>query len=388
MFLNTIRVVNFRNLQPFSLRLHEGVNVFIGSNAQGKTNVLEAASLLSDGRSFRCARISEMIQFGTDQAIVEGEIRIQDREYRLQIKFTKNGRMYFVNGKQTSDLRDYLGKVYFVVFSAEFLNISEGDPRIRRDFLDRCIFSLTPSYLILIREYQRILKSRNLLLRSDVIDHQLLNTYTDQLVEYGSRMVRSRLMILEKLLPKAQKIHQMISAEQEQLDLGYQSSFVDQKYIRENGLSFTQSGRNTDSAIVNHASQSFGRERKNEIARKTTLVGPHRDEMSLSIDGRDVRHYGSRGQKRTAVMALKLAELQLYQDEHGDNPVLIFDDIASELDRKRQQLLLNMIPQDIQVLISHTDFLSSITQQKIYYFTVNKGTIMASDEIGSLRNSE
>jgi len=345
MFIKSIRVVNFRNLKPFMLDLDKGFNVFFGWNAQGKTNLLEAVVTLSDGRSFRRGKILEMIQQEKTEAVVEGEVITEHLgEILLKVHFHRGGRTYYVNGKVITDLKEYLGKVNYIVFSAEFLHITDGEAKMRRDFLDRGVFSLNPRFLLLLKDYNKVLKSRNKSLKQDPPDLDLIQAWTEQLVEFGSRIVDERLDYVRKIKEKAEIIYKDISGREEDVDINYKSCYLSKGQLYEKAEHKKE-----------WMAEKLKRDTSKEVEKGITFTGPHRDDLEIHIKGRDARGYGSRGQRRTAVIALKLAEMYLFQEERKERPVLVIDDIASELDRKRRNTLIDLIPENTQVLISNTD---------------------------------
>ncbi len=362
MYVHSIRSVNFRNLDSTSLDLDSGVNIFVGENAQGKTNILESITCLSDGRSFRGARISEMIAHNMNQSIVEGKINDQNYEMILKIKFESSGRSFFLNGKPVSDLREYLGNIAFTVFSADNLKIAEGEPRVRRDFIDKGIYHLVPAYLHRLKNYRRIVKQRNLVLKSGTPDQNLLNTLTEQLVQVGTEIIVSRLDYLELIKSRIWKIHRDLSEEKEDLRILYQSCFLIEKADK--------------TSISELFHEQISKYAESEKFRGMTLVGPHRDDLKIMINGKDLRIYGSRGQKRTAVMSLKLAEMEIYHYKMDKYPVLILDDIAAELDTLRQKSLMQYIPENTQVLISLTEISRIFDNPDYRIFKVSQGKIM------------
>ncbi len=375
MFIHSLRVHNFRNLNPVKIHLDPGFNVFIGANAQGKTNLLEAVVALSDGRSFRGAKLIDMIKQDSREALVEGVIRNGDREELLRIHFNKNIRQYYLNGKLVSDLKYYLGRINFVVFSAEYLKVADGEPRNRRDLLDRCVFSLDPKYLILLREYQKVLKSRNTVLKSENPDKELLEVYSQQLVDCGAQITCARLDYLSKITYRVIAMYREISGSNEELGLEYQSQYISEEDV--SGI------KAEDIQIVKTLlSEQMFRERDRDIFRGSTSVGPHRDDLKITMDGHEIRQYGSRGQKRTAVIAFKLSELQVYMETMGHKPVLILDDIIAELDEHRQKSLFEMIPEGIQTFVSHTKILDYFNLEADRYFLLNQGNLTRKNNSG------
>jgi DNA replication and repair protein RecF len=363
MIIHSIRTANFRNLKSLNIELGRSLNVFIGENAQGKTNFLEACVCLADGRSFRGAKVSEMLQTGSKESVLESQIIHQDRIMNLKIHMDSGGRTYYLNDKIIYDLKEYLGNVIFVVFSVETMRIADGEPKWRRDFIDHGIYSLNSRYLFLLRDYKRILKNRNICLKKADADHHLNHAWTDQLVRLGSRIIELRKRYLETLVSEVIRIHQILTEDREEIALNYECSFPC------DGKSYE--------VIYRQFEDYLEQNQEIELQRGTTLAGPHRDDYSIHINGNDLKIFGSRGQKRTCVMALKLAEMEMYKREHDVYPVLVLDDVSAELDTQRQKSLMQFIPDDVQILVSLTGIQDAYMKQGTDVFRVAEGNILS-----------
>jgi DNA replication and repair protein RecF len=365
MVISWIRTSGFRNLSSGVVRLSEGINAFVGPNAQGKTNLLEAVALLANGRSFRGAKIPEMICSDQMEAGVEGHINGKSNNIELKIYMNRSSRQYHVNNKPVSDLRDFLGQFSYVVFSAECMAIVDGDPAARRHFLDHGYFCLHPSFLLMLRSYRKILKSRNATIKQFNDNRQLVTSWNEPLGRLGASIVHSRLEYLETIRENASEAHRLLTDGNEQLDLEYNSLWLSQETMQ----------TMDKNAFMDEYRVLLDRELQGDLRRGSTSFGPHRDELRILINGKDIRHYGSRGQKRTALMALKLSELNVFYTKNDEYPVFILDDIASELDRSRQTGLVRALPEDLQILISHTDTLDSYFDRPVHYLNVSEGHI-------------
>lgn len=363
MIVSWIRTTGFRNLIPDTIRLEEGVNIFIGSNAQGKTNVLEAVALLANGRSFRGAGIADMIRSGETDAGIEGQICNGNNEITLKVHMSRSSRLYHVNNRQVTDLREFLGCFSYVVFAAECMAIVEGDSAARRNFLDHGYFGLKPSYLLTLRSYRKILKSRNATIKQAPDNERLIETWNEPLCRNGSVIAHSRMMYLEKIRQTAEKEYHALAGGNERLTIEYHAPWLskeaqvknDEKHIQEDLLVGLEKSLTSD------------------IRNGSTSVGPHRDEVRILVDGKNIRWYGSRGQKRSVLLALKLAELEVFHNEKGHYPILILDDISSELDEHRRDNLIRSLPKNIQILISHTEKFDF--DRPAQYFQVAAGSI-------------
>ncbi|MCD4655427.1 DNA replication/repair protein RecF, partial [bacterium] len=363
MIIKSIRTIGFRNLKSEKIGLSPCVNAFIGLNAQGKTNILEAVSVLADGRSFRGARMQEVIRFDQNECAVEGIIVRNDQENSLKVFISRGNRRFFVNNNQVSDLRDFLGRFSYVVFSTESMAVIDGDPKARRDFLDHGCFLIDPLYLLTLREYRRALKSRNILLKNESLNKTLISTWNIPISRFGAVIIHSRINYLNLLRDVAADIHNEMSLCTEQLKITYASGCLGDDNEIENNVK----------EIEKQLMMLLDNEIDSDIRRGSTMSGPHRDEMKIQINDKDLRFFGSRGQKRTAVLSLKLAELDVFHRKMDDYPVLLLDDIASEFDENRQKELIRAIPDNIQVIVSHTDRLTDHFQRPIHYYRVTDG---------------
>lgn len=365
MVISWIRTTDFRNLSSGTVPLSKGINAFIGANAQGKTNFLEAVSLLASGRSFRGARIPEMICSGKSEAGVEGHINSHNRDIDLKIYLNRSSRQYHINNNPVSDLREFLGLFSYVVFSSECMAIVDGDPAARRHFLDHGYFCLYPSYLLMLRSYRKVLKSRNATIRQFPDNHNLITSWHKPLCNLAASMVHARLEYLETIRQKAADTHQLLTNGKEHLDLEYNAQWLSEDIMKTmNKTEFADS-----------LNDILEKEIQGDLRRGSTTYGPHRDELRILINGKDIRNYGSRGQKRTALMALKLSELDVFYNKNNEYPVFILDDIASEFDRSRQVGLVKALPENLQILISHTESLDNYFERPIHYLNVWDGHV-------------
>lgn len=365
MILSWIRTSGFRNLMPDRVCLAEGLNIFFGPNAQGKTNFLEAVALLADGRSFRGARITEMIRSGESDACIEGQISGDNTELNLKVYMNRSSRQYHIDDKPVSDLREFLGRFSYVVYASECMAIVDGDPSARRNFLDHGYFGLKPSYLLTLRSYRKILKSRNATIKQAPDNERLITAWNEPLCRYGASIAHSRRLYLEQVCRQAEEEYRCLADDKEQLTIEYSSQWMTKETLE----------TNDEKCIYENMRDGLEREISSDIRRGSTMIGPHRDELRIMIDGKDIRWYGSRGQKRTALMAMKLAELRVFHAEKNEFPVLILDDMSSEFDEYRRDSLIQALPENIQILISHTEKLHDHFDQPAQYFKMANGCV-------------
>ena len=319
MIIETIELKDFRNYQSEATVFHEKTNIITGKNAQGKTNLIEAINLLSLGKSFRTKKESELIRIGQPGCLVKGMFVKQGRSFGTAVELRAGGNKphtYYVNGAEMSSVSDILGGVYTVVFSPEDLRIVKGEPETRRRFLDRGLILLRPMYYHKLKKYRAVLKNRNALLKTDNMSIDLLNIYDMQLSEAGAALIEERFNHIAALAIAAKNAAALLTDEKEEIEVGYKPNITDD---------FLETLRR-------------GRER--DLFAKSTETGPHRDDISFTVDGKDLKTFGSQGQQRTAAIALRLAEKELVKEETGEDAILLLDDVMSELDAGRQKRLL------------------------------------------------
>lgn len=347
MWINDIKLVNFRNYNDKIIKLYNNINVFYGENAQGKTNILEAIFLCSIGKSFRTSKEKELIKFNENKSLVEINYQKKDREGKIKIELGEK-KQIFLNGIKLKKLSELLGNINMVIFTPEDINILKGSPQNRRKFLDIMISQLRPNYMHLLTLYLKTLEQRNNYLKQikfENKDEKLLDIWDEKLVEYGIKIYEYRKNYIEKLYKYVKIIHKEITNEKEKIEIKYFSD------------------ANTRQNFINELKSR----RKIDIIKGYTTKGVHRDDFMIYINDKEIQIYGSQGQNRTAVLSLKLAELNVISEEIGENPILLLDDFMSELDSKRRKNFLERI-RDIQVIITCTE---KLVLEKSKYFSYN-----------------
>jgi len=339
MKLKHLSLVTFRNYMTLEIDFDPGVNLLIGSNAQGKTNLLEACHLLATGRSHRTSRDQEMILWQEEGYHIKGLVQKKATSEMLELHVNRQGKKIVrINGMLQPKLASLLGQLNVVFFAPEHLELVKGDPSIRRRFLDIAISQISHSYLHHLGQYYQILHQKNALLKQDHPDLALLQIYSQQLAEHGGAMILKRKQILNQLEQDA-AVHQKALNQQEVLRLSYQGSLPNEM---------------ADSLISENLYLQMLEKEKDELFRRTSLIGPHRDDFSVYLNEKSVRHYGSQGQQRSVVLALKLAEAQLMEATTGEKPIIVLDDVLSELDADRQHHLIQALKTMGQTFISST----------------------------------
>ena len=346
MHIEKLLLKNYRNIKKTYLDLNPNLNIFIGNNGQGKTNLLEAVYLIATTESHRTNRDSELIEWDEDNALVQLKLIKDDYDLTISYKIEGRDKKIKINKNPLEKISDLVGNLNVILFSPEDLKIVKGSPSNRRKFLDLEISQVNPYYYHLLKEYNHILKQRNNLLKKmynkNNRDLNLLEVWDDKLADKGSKIIYKRFQVLNKLKILARLAQRKLTSGNENLNIKYDSTLKVSK-------------KNEKEEIKNIFLNTLKKERKKEFERGYTLSGPHRDDLLLKINEINVRKYGSQGQQRTVALALKLAELEFMKSESGEYPVLLLDDVFSELDKNRRNTLLSIINERIQTLITTTD---------------------------------
>jgi DNA replication and repair protein RecF len=354
MYLKELKLRQFRNYEELCLEPGKALNIFVGENAQGKSNLLEAIYLLATSRSLRASRESEMIKRDegalSEMATVTAEV-IREREGDVLLDlsiFPTDKKSVRVNGLKRPRVIELLGQLNAVFFGALDLGIVSADPSVRRRFLNIEISQISPKYVFDLASYKKVLEQRNRLLR-DLRERPYrdsgLEAWNDQLVHYGAPLLDKRRFFTERLSPLADEIHRELTDGKESLAIRYLPSIP--LPPNEEPMAFENSFR-----------AEIDRVGADEMRRGVTLVGPQRDDLQFLINGMDARTFGSQGQQRTVVLALKLAEFKLMEDYVGETPVLLLDDVMSDLDDHRRQHLLSWMHNKGQTFLTCTNLRS------------------------------
>ena len=351
MWINKIKIKNFRNYNNLEIDLNKRINIFYGENAQGKTNIIEAIYLSSIGKSFRTNKEKELIKFNEENCNVEIDYEKSDREGNISINIG-NKKNIFVNKIKIKKLSELLGNINVVIFTPDDINILKGGPQNRRKFLDVMISQLRPKYMHICSLYQKTLDERNTYLKNtENQKYDLLEIYDEKLAEYGCEIYKYRKEFIEKIKSKIKNIHNNITNKKEDIEIIYTSNCEN----KENYLNLLKEKRKLD------------------FIKGYTTKGVHRDDFQIFLNELPVDVYGSQGQHRTAVLSLKLSELQVIYDEIGENPILLLDDFMSELDEFRRTSFLENI-EDTQVIITCTEKIN-LKENEVKLFNVINGEI-------------
>ena len=355
MKLTELNLHHFRNYNEAQVEFSPQINVLIGENAQGKTNLLESIYVLAMTRSHRTNNDRELIEFGKDAAQIKGTVQRELGSLKLELDIGKHGKKAKANHLEKARLSEYLGQLNVILFAPEDLALVKGAPTVRRRFIDMEFGQVSPKYLHDLTQYRDILKQRNRYLKQlqshEAQDQLYLEILSEQLAAVGGAIISQRVKFLSELQGYAQELHQSITQGRENLTFEYSSAVKDASTLTEVELS---------EALMDLYRQNQSK----EIFQGTTLYGPHRDDVRFLINHKNVQTYGSQGQQRTTALSVKLAEIDLMKNQTGEYPILLLDDVLSELDGARQTHLLKTIQDKVQTFLT-TPGLSDVARNLI-----------------------
>lgn len=353
MIINEINLNNFRNYINQNIKLEKGINVFYGNNAQGKTNLLEAIFICAIGKSFRTNKEKELINFNENNTNIEVSYKKSDRDGKIKLEINDK-KKFFLNDILLKRTSEVLGNIYIVLFTPDDISILKEGPSHRRRFLDIMISQLRPTYMHLLSDYNKTMIQRNNYLRQINYDNKnilLLDTWDDKLLELGKKIYNYRKEFIEKIELKLNNIHSKITDKKENISIKYISDLNN-----------------------NNFNEEFLKNRNIDIQRGNTSIGIHKDDFKIKINNKIISSYGSQGQHRTAVLSLKIAELEIIEDEVGEYPILLLDDFMSELDEERRNNLLKNMKNN-QVIITCTDK-SFFENMNANFYEVENGKVL------------
>lgn len=334
MYIQKLELSNFRNYELLSLQPSDGVNVLYGDNAQGKTNILESIYMCSTAKSHRTNKDNELIRFGSQEAHVKLLFQKEQSDYRIDLHLKANKpKGIAINGMPIHKVSELFGVLDVVLFSPEDLGLIKKGPSERRKFIDLQLCQLNNIYTNELLRYNKVLAQRNKLLktidfRPDLAD--TLEIWDMQLVQYGRKLIQERQQFVNRLNEIASEIHYDLTAHKEQLQISYEPNVSEDNF-----------------------EDSLKKNRERELRQHISLVGPHRDDIAFRINQVDIRKYGSQGQQRTTALSMKLAHIHFIKILKNDSPVLLLDDVLSELDKERQCQLFQYTS-EIQTVITCT----------------------------------
>ncbi|MDC7952467.1 DNA replication/repair protein RecF [Liquorilactobacillus mali] len=372
MYLKELLLKNFRNYCDVDLEFSPQINVLIGENAQGKTNLLEAIYVLAMARSHRTNNERELVNFAEDEALIQGTLERKLSKLKLELFLGKKGKKAKVNHLEQAKLSQYIGQMNVILFAPEDLAIVKGSPAVRRKFIDMEFGQIDAHYLYNLSQYRVLLKQRNHYLKQlqlkQAKDLVLLEVLSDQLAAFGAEIIAKRIIFLSELEEYAQIVQAQITEQKEELNFKYETSIenVYKKDVKQ---------------LYADLKKLYQSNQKKEIFQGSTLYGPHRDDVQFLINKKNVQVFGSQGQQRTTALAVKLAEIDVMKNETDEYPILLLDDVLSELDGARQTQLLRAIQDRVQTFLT-TPSMSEITRKLIKdpkIFRINAGKITAEE---------
>ncbi|RDU37246.1 DNA replication/repair protein RecF [Neobacillus piezotolerans] len=369
MYIEKLALKNYRNYDSLEIDFENKVNVILGENAQGKTNLMESVYVLAMAKSHRTSNDKDLIRWDEDYAKIEGRIKRKHGSLPMQLVISKKGKKAWCNHIEQQRLSQYVGNMNVVMFAPEDLNLVKGSPQVRRRFIDMEIGQVSPVYLHGVSQYLKILQQRNHYLKMLQIkktsDETMLDILTEQFIQAAVKITAKRFEFLRILETWAQPLHKGISRGIETLEIHYSPSV---NVLEGQDLS----------KMIEVFEDKFTKVKAREIERGTTLFGPHRDDVLFHVNGRDVQTFGSQGQQRTTALSVKLAEIELIHSEIGEYPILLLDDVLSELDDHRQSHLLNTILGKVQTFVTTTSVegIDHQTIKEASTFIVNSGEII------------
>jgi DNA replication and repair protein RecF len=360
MHVKYLQLINFRNYRELNIELNENINVFMGNNAQGKTNILESIYYCSIGKSPRTNKDKELITWNGQETYIKIYVSKERIDKKIEIKIFKEGKKGInINSIKITKMSELMGAFNVVMFSPEDLKIVKESPSFRRKLLDIELCKLSKRYYHNLVQYNKVLDERNIILKKwNEQNSDMLEVYDEQLAKYGGNIIKSRNQYVKKLSEKGQKIHNDITSGSENIEFKY--------------ITPVKNIDKSEDEILNLLINS----RKKDFEKRVTSVGPHRDDFDIKINGIDARIFGSQGQQRTSVLTIKFASLEIIKEITGEYPVLLLDDVLSELDANRQKYILSSI-KNIQTFITCTGIgdIKDHLKDEAQLFLVKNGSV-------------
>ncbi len=354
MILKNISLKNFTNYEDAYCDFDENINIFVGDNAQGKSNLLESIYYISTISSSRKNKDKELIKWSRDYFSISAHFFNKYGENKVTVKVIGNKKEVYLNNYKIEKRKEYIGYLITVIFSPEDLYIIKGEPALRRQYIDNELSKTDVEYFVDNIKYKKILEQRNILLKEfkrRSVSDALMDIWEEQLSKYGIKIIKKRLELIEQLKEISKEIHYRITDDAENLQIKYQT--------------------NIDIENIENSYRKLLKEhRQKDIDKGYTSVGPHRDDLEILINGISAKKFASQGQQRTISLSLKISEIEFIKKKTGEYPILLLDDVLSELDKKRKHKLLEEIENKVQTIITTTDL------NDIENFFIDKGKII------------
>lgn len=340
MKIRQLKLRNFRNYENCILQFSDGIHLFYGKNAQGKTNLLEALMYLSTTRSHRCNRDLPLIQYDKKTFFMQGEIEKQKKREILRVSVSPEGKNLFLFEKSLNNVSSFIGLFNAILFAPDDMHLFQASPKTRRKFIDIEISKISKTYMNTLNQSIKLLKDRNVLLKQIKPDIHYLNVLNEQLAKFQTILIRQRHFFIEKLAKWGNYYYQLISQDDTQFDILYQSCVP---YDEQNDI------------MKKMLLERYEKTLERDLTFKATTIGIHKEDYHFTINGKAVEQHASQGQKRSILLAIKLAMVTLIHEISHEYPVLLLDDVFSELDKERRKRLFEILPIDVQVFIASAD---------------------------------
>ncbi|MGP1544449.1 MAG: DNA replication/repair protein RecF [Candidatus Fimenecus sp.] len=364
MVISSLKIKDFRNYENAEIKFDEKLNIILGENGQGKTSILEAIYINSFGKSFRASHDKEMVKFGKKGFYSQILIHNEDEKEKIEIFFENGKKIIKINENPIKKLSELLNCLHIVAFSPEDLKIVKEDPQKRRNFMDISLCKMKPLYFAALSNYKKILIQKNILLKEEYPNREMLEIWNLELAKYGTKIIKERYEFIKKIAIIAGNIQEKISDSKEKLEINYVTNVFKQIDLKEN------------EDLEKNFFKKLCEQIENEIEKRTCILGPHRDDIDIIVNGVNMRKYGSQGQQKTAALALKFSEIEIMKKEFSEECILILDDVLSELDESRQKYLIESF-KNVQIFISATEISNELKEflsygKKIY---IKKGEV-------------
>ena len=368
MYLKNIQIQNFRNYDKLSLNFEKGINIIYGSNGQGKTNLLESLYVLGMTKSHRNYIDNSLIKEDKDFFKIKGNLMVGRIKTKMEIDYDGREKQVKLDNNLIKKVSNYISKMNIIIFYPDDLSLIKGSPSERRRFLNSEISQLSGDYLVVLNDYSKLLKMRNDYLKNNNIDENYLNVLTDYLIDKAVILYKMRYKFVEKLNQRIESIYKNLSTLND-FKIVYKTSFPIDSYDKDS----------LKEIILKNFKKNLYKDKKNKV----TMVGPHRDDLEFFIGEDNLKNFGSQGQQRMAILSVKLAEIDIINGYKGSNPILLLDDVFSELDKKKKNNLLKYLTSDIQTIITTTDLtnINKKIRDKSKLIEIEKGQIKKITEV-------
>lgn len=364
MMLSQLRLHHFRNYEDIFLSFGDGVHILSGHNAQGKTNILEAILYISTTRSHRTNNDEDLIKEGQDAFFIKALVEKENKKEQLSISVNEKGKNLFIYKTPVSRVSDFIGEFNAVMFCPDDMTLFNASPRVRRRFVDMELSKVSKTYMATLFVAQKLLKERNAYLKQERLDRDYLEVITSQLIDAQIIVMKQRYFFLEQLLDKCSEFYQKLSDDKTKLTVDYESC-----------VEF----HNDEHILKAELLEKYRKTMERDILMKVTSIGIHKEDFVFRMDGHEVASYASQGQKRSILLALKIGMIYMIHDIIKEYPVLLLDDVFSELDFKRRSELLKSLPNEVQIFISTTDvkeFTDIKTERCMTIWNVSHGEVI------------